>query len=259
VSLFNRYIGVDYSGAETPTSSLKALGVYFADRTSPPIEILPTVGLKKYWTRRSLAEWLATELSSEQPTLVGLDHAFSFPLRYFETHGLALDWNAFLNDFCHHWPTDDDHNYVDFVRDGECGEGYKRMGHSSWLRLTEMWTPTAKSVFLFDVQGAVAKSTHAGLPWLRYIRNLCPSVHFWPFDGWEVPTGKSAVIEVYPSLWMRRFPTEDRNNDQQAAYAVAAKLKRADSDGTLPQLFSPPLNREERTIAEIEGWILGVT
>jgi hypothetical protein len=25
----------------------------------------------------------------------------------------------------------------------------------------------AKRVFLFDVQGAVAKSTHAGLPWLH--------------------------------------------------------------------------------------------
>jgi hypothetical protein len=28
----------------------------------------------------------------------------------------------------------------------------------------------AKSVFHFDVPGSVAKSTHAGLPWLKYLR-----------------------------------------------------------------------------------------
>ena len=26
--------------------------------------------------------------------------------------------SAFLNEFQHHWPTDGDHTYVDFVRDG---------------------------------------------------------------------------------------------------------------------------------------------
>ena len=28
----------------------------------------------------------------------------------------------------------------------------------------------AKSVFHFDVQGSVAKSTHAGLPWIKALR-----------------------------------------------------------------------------------------
>jgi hypothetical protein len=28
----------------------------------------------------------------------------------------------------------------------------------------------AKSVFLFEVHGAVPKATYAGLPWLRYLR-----------------------------------------------------------------------------------------
>ena len=66
------------------------------------------------------------------------------------------------------------------------------------------------------------------------------------------------MAEVYPSLWMRRFPSEDRNGDQQAAYSVAAWLRRADTDGSLPQFLNPPLEPEERNAAEIEGWILGV-
>src|SRR5262249_46309828 len=87
---------------------------------------------------------------------------------YFEAHGLKPDWPAFLDDFQHHWPTDDDHAYVDFVRDGVMGNGAARTGNARWRRLTEQRAGGAKSVFHFDVQGSVAKSTHAGIPWLRF-------------------------------------------------------------------------------------------
>jgi len=256
---FERYIGIDYSGAETPTSSLSGLRVYVADGWSPPREILPPQSARKYWTRKGVAEWLRDELSGSKPALVGIDHAFSFPLRYFESHHLPLDWLAFLDDFQRHWPTDEDRTYVCFVTDGSRGSGSERMGDPSWLRLTELWTPAAKSVFQFNVQGQVATSTHAGLPWLRYLRARCSGkVHFWPFEGWEVPLGRSVVAEVYPSLWMRRFPRERRDADQHAAYSVAAWLQRADGNGSLPRYFDPPLTPEERAVAKVEGWILGV-
>jgi hypothetical protein len=106
--------------------------------------------------------------------------------------------------------------------------------------LTERWTATAKSVFQFDVQGAVAKSTYAGLPWLRYFRHECKrSIHFWPLDGWDIPEGSSVLAEVYPSLWMRRFPNWNRNSDCQAAYAAAAWMQRAERDGSLSQFLNP--------------------
>ena len=114
--LFERYLGIDYSGAETATSSLKGLRLYAATPGQPPAEIPPPPSPRKYWTRRGLAEWLAAELTDGPPTLVGIDHAFSFPLRYFEVHRLTPDWPAFLDDFRHHWPTDDDNMYVDFIR-----------------------------------------------------------------------------------------------------------------------------------------------
>ena len=40
---FAHYVGVDYSGAQTPTSSLKGLRVYAADQTSSPIEVQPGI------------------------------------------------------------------------------------------------------------------------------------------------------------------------------------------------------------------------
>jgi hypothetical protein len=150
---FDRYIGIDYSGAETPTSSLKGLRIYMADRASPPLEILPAPSARKYWTRRGIAEWLIVRLFEEQRLLVGIDHAFSFPIRYFEKYGLPLDWIGFLDDFQRHWPTDNDHTYVDFVRNGSVGDGAARIGDPHWRRLTER-RAAAKSVFHFGVPGS---------------------------------------------------------------------------------------------------------
>ena len=130
----------------------------------------PPPSPRKYWTRRGVAEWLVERIAESAPTLVGIDHGFSFPLRYFEVHTLAPEWPAFLDDFQHHWPTDDDHTYVDFVRDGAFGSGAARMGNARWRRVTEERAGGAKSVFHFNVQGSVAKSTHAGIPWLRFMR-----------------------------------------------------------------------------------------
>ncbi|MEO6994407.1 MAG: hypothetical protein ABI273_12305 [Lacunisphaera sp.] len=256
---FARYLGIDYSGAQTPTSSLSGLRVYSATPEQPPVEIQPPPSPRKYWTRRGLAEWLAATLLDGPPTLVGIDHAFSFPLRYFEFHLIPPDWPVFLDDFQHHWPTDGDHNYVDFIRDGLCGHGLERMGNSRWRRLTEERSRSAKSVFHFDVQGSVAKSTHSGLPWLRFLRRqLGDQVHFWPFDGWEPPPGRSVIAEVYPSLWKQTFPSEDRNAHQHDAYTVARWMRETDAAGQMPAAFTARLTPAERTLTRLEGWILGL-
>jgi len=255
--LFERYIGIDYSGAQTPWSPLKGLRVYIAEDLSLPVEVPPPAPLK-YWSRREIALWLGAELSKEIPSFVGMDHGFSFPLRYFEQHQLPLDWEFFLIDFQKHWPTDEN-IYVDFVRDGADGNGAARMGNSRWRRLTEERSIKAKSVFHFDVPGSVAKSTHAGLPWLLHLRrSMGTQVHFWPFDGWTFPEGCSVIAESYPALWSKNFPIEDRTQDQHDAYSIAAWVSCTDHEGLLTDLFTPTLSPEEKATSRIEGWILGV-
>ena len=158
--------------------------VYLADGDALPVEVAPPPSPRKYWSRRGIAEWLVERLAEETPTLIGIDHGFSFPLRYFETHGLKPDWPAFLDDFHRHWPTDDDHAYVDFVREGVMGNGAARAGNARWRRLTEERAGGAKSVFHFDVQGSA--------PRLRAPRRV------------SQPVGAGGLVSLFSSAWPLR-------------------------------------------------------
>ena len=253
---FCLHIGIDYSGAQKPTARLKGLQVYVAtdgmpDRVPPPVA---AKGRRPNWCRREIAEWLIEQARSGRRFIVGIDHAFSFPEPHFRRYGLA-SWPEFPEHFVEHWPTHEPHGYVDLLREGRP----QRTSSSDEFRLCERWTSSAKSVFRFDCQGQVAKSTHAGIPWLWHIRReVGDLVHFWPFDGWEAPTGRSVIAEAYPSIFRSRYPREDRSPDQQDAYSVARWLIETCENDFLERYLDPPLTPEERGVAMLEGWILGV-
>ena len=254
---FQKFIGIDYSGSGTPLTRTPGLQVYVATHDRLPKRVNPPstpAGRNRNWCRKEVAEWLIEQANSDKLFIAGLDFSFSLPLSYFQRYGLT-DWDDFLADFVEHWPTDRDDATVEALRKGNA-----RTGTSDEFRVTERWTSSAKSNFQFDVQGQVAKSTHAGIPWLHRIRQAVgKKVHFWPFDGWKVRQGKSVIAEVFPSMLRRRYPAEGRTVDQHDAYAVARWLKEMDCGMTLTEpFFDPPLSEEEQEVAELEGWILGV-
>lgn len=253
---FARYIGIDYSGAATPERGLPGIRVYESLRGAEPVERRPHRDPRRNWSRISLLDWLGKQLTaSPGPVLCGLDHAFSFPLAWFEEHARPLNWEAFLDDFVQGWPTHQRGVSVEALRRSPCER--RRPGSARWRRQTDLCFG-AKSVFHFDVPGSVAKSTHAGLPMLQCLRNrLGKAVHFWPFDGWVPRKGVSVIAEIYPSLWSHRYPRANRTPDQHDAYASAKALSGFDASGTLQSAFNPDLNSEARNAAEIEGWILG--
>lgn len=258
---FARYIGIDYSGAATAATNLTGIRVYQAAQgVGGALEIPPppTQPGRKNWSRRDLAKWLVDAVNDGPPTIIGIDHGFSFPMRYYEKHRIEPDWDAFLEDFVRHWPTDGHSCYVDDIREGKIGKGAERAGASRWRRIAEECCG-AKSVFHFDVQGSVAKSTHAGIPWLRSLRQETHGrAHFWPFDGWLPPDGKSVVCEIYPSLQSKRYPREKRNPHQQDAWAAATWLRESDASGALEQYFQPEMPSPMKSEMRVEGWILGV-
>ena len=255
---FTRYIGIDYSGAATPERGLTGLRVYQAEAGNEPVEARPSPDGRRHWSRATLADWLIATLAEPVPTLVGIDHAFAFPAAWYDHHAMAADWRGFLADFCAHFPTHKAGVSVQQVRDGVAGSGSARGGSARWRRRAEI-RAGAKSVFHFDVPGSVAKSTHAGLPWLWQLdARLGARLHAWPFDGWQIPAGRSAIAEIYPALWSADYPRDGRGGDQHDAYVVARALQTSDRDGTLPGLLAPPAEPADRAAADREGWILGV-
>lgn len=267
--MFECFIGIGYSGAQTPLTRLKGLQVYAArlgergvqrwacrhpDPSSEPVN----------WNRREVAERLRDEVLRGTHFLAGMDHGFSLPVAHFGHHRLDA-WPAFLNNFVAHWPTHHDRVGMDAVR--------RRLLHqrtNAWaptwlpeqgeaLRLTERWTASAKSVFLFDVQAITAKAAHAGIPWLKWLRDeVGDRLHFWPFDGWQLPPNKSVIAEVHPLIFRRRYPREQRESDEHDAYATARWMADMAARGALEGCFQPPLTPLERGVAELEGWMLGV-
>jgi hypothetical protein len=253
--MFDRYIGIDYSGRQAPVSRLQGLQVFNATPASNPVHVpVPSIGARN-WCRKDLAAWCIRELMADDRCIMGIGHGFSFPLSYMQRNGLK-SWSQFLEQFQSSWPTDRDHMYVDFVRDTN-----PPSGSADELRLCEKWTPNSASVFQFEPHGALARSTHAGIVWLNEMRRhpgLLEKVHFWPFDGFDVPEDKSVIAEAYSPLFRRRYPTEQRTSDEHDAYAVSIWLKHMDGRGALRQYLNPPLTLPERRYADIEGWILGI-
>ncbi len=256
--MFQRYIGIDYSGAQTSEKRLRGLQVFEASEDLLPRKVTPPdaerIGAVN-WTRREIAEWLIEIATQEDLFIAGIDHAFSLPWSYFKRHGINAAWDEFLEDFVTHWPSHNRETTVESLR-----KDNPRTGGSDEYRLTDRWTSSAKSIFLFDVQGQVAKSTHAGIPWLHHIRKETGGrIHFWPFDGWDIPEGKSVIAEVYPSIFRRRYSTEDLSGDERDAYAVARWLRDTDRNGFLRHYLNPPLTANEKDVARIEGWIFGIS
>jgi hypothetical protein len=128
------------------------------------------------------------------------------------------------------------------------------MANARWRQLTEERAGGAKSVFHFDVQGSVAKSTHAGIPWFRFIRQrLGERVYFWPFDGWDIPAGRSSLPRSIRRSGAAAWPARIRQAN------ICAWLSRADQDGSHATFLELDLTPSERAVAQVEGWIVGVT
>ncbi len=253
---FHRYIGIDYSGASEPCKPIRGLKVFVANLQSVPQEKQDPQSKTGNWSRVRLASWLLDRLREDVPTIVGIDHAFSYPLEAVDERARG-SWVDFLAWFEERWPT-----RCQTVR--ECCKPYEAIlkTHKEALRLTDKWAPTAMPICAgWKATGPnVFFSTHAGIPWLPWLRGQAGDrVHFWPFDGFEVPPGKSVVAEVYPRLFRRRYEEETTLiEDRLDAWLVCRWLKDRNDRNCLAQCFQPPLDEEEKRRARVEGWILGV-
>jgi hypothetical protein len=254
---FHRYFGIDYSGASLPTTPLPGLTVFVAGQEGEPLPQVSGNPRTPNWDRERLAFWLRDRLLENVPTVVGIDHAFSYPLHVMAPEARG-SWDEFLEWFETCWPTQKEA----VQKHSQAKEAHLEQ-HRRSSRLTDDWTSTAMPIFKGwkGNQGPnVFFSTHAGIPWLRWLRQeTAGKVHFWPFDGLKIPAGKSVIAEVYPRIFRRRYEWDVAfTDDQRDAWLVCKWLKDRDGKDRLAQYFQPPLEDAEERRAQVEGWILGV-
>ena len=286
---FQRFVGIDWSGAE----GLEQSGIQVAEievGSSAPHLVLPTGGAK--WSRPGVAKYLSQ--LNDKPTLVGLDFAFSVP--WPDVVGPLGDDLA-LDDAVHLWSrielicgttphlyarpiwTSVDSPFREYIHHygtGHRGEKYCR----EFKRLTEECVKNAISIYrMTGVQ--VGAGSFSGMRMLNHVsKNYANEIAIWPFE--KLDGRKTSIVEIYPSYFYRykdvRRPRKDDlregnfcdlqkalaaydselaisekrlSVDQADALVSASALREfAQPDG----VFScPPIPRINR-----EGWIFGV-
>jgi len=61
---FSRHIGIDYAGAETPTSRLRALQVFACRDNGEPVKVTPPAEGARNWTRFEVAQLCGTAIET---------------------------------------------------------------------------------------------------------------------------------------------------------------------------------------------------
>jgi len=275
--LFEKYIGIDYSGADKPRSKIKGLAVVQGSIHSPASLVYPSTGSSltsstsssdkdHLWSREEVYLWLRDQLlSSQERMIIGIDHGLSYPLSVLQQ--LELDqWDDFLKWSYQTWQT----TRLTMKQSKE----QAHYTNSIAKRLVEReFVPSTKSVVDLDrvsgMQGAVSYSTHTGLAWIYRLRYWQKrhgmNIHFWPFDGKIIPKQHHVIVEAYPSLYKRRMITEPHlsnistySEHERDAYYIAAWMQERDQEETLaPYLSLPTLSRAEYQLSLLEGWVLG--
>ncbi|MFC5652974.1 hypothetical protein ACFPYJ_28485 [Paenibacillus solisilvae] len=261
--MFERYIGIDYSGKGLPRQKHTAIQIFESTAAEEPCRAWG----RSSWSREGVHLYLAESLEAQRAgrqgaMIVGMDHGLSFPLSYFQDAArgkpVLRSYDEFLTHFDQHW------GGVKELPVSAIQSPTLPYRNPTELRLTEKFTSSAKSVLnLNPTLISVAFSTHAGIPWLCELRRSFGDVlHVWPYDGLIPADNKSVIAEVYPSLLYSRYtyPEELVKRDEKDAYAVSQWLREQDAGGTLCHYMSLlTLTSQQRDeIVPLEGWILGV-
>jgi hypothetical protein len=212
ITPFDRYIGVDWSGARGPTLKGLQVAVCEAGISVPTLVRNPAGG---HWTRPDFVAWLSEQLSLGPRILCGMDFSFCFPWRdrgaYFP--GLSDDpddWQDFWQRLESCCASDTQYFGGDFVQSkdfkdhfaeaGRVGNRYTRRLRMTEIACQEQGLGTPESVFNLRGPRQVGKGSLAGMRVLRELRQNT-SLAVWPFDS--LGTGSSAIVETFPTAFVR--------------------------------------------------------
>jgi hypothetical protein len=283
VRLFDRYLAIDWSAANTPKTGRDSIWIAerWATGAAPSVNPPTRAAAMAILTERSLAA-----RSRGERILVGCDFAFGYPAGAAQAITGGPGWQALWaylavviadaddnasNRFTvaealnlrlaapHFWGHPHHHSYAHL--------GPRRPAYATLPehRRAEALAQGAQPVWKLTGAGAVGSQSLLGIARLERLRHhpeLGPDIAVWPFetafaDRFERPI---TIAEIYPSL----FPLDDPTvvpKDRAQVETVVRRFAELDASGTLRDWLAPPasLSFADRAIAIAEeGWIVGV-
>ncbi len=210
---FDKFIGVDWSGAEGPYVKKLKVAVCMPGKAAPRL-VQPT--RSQIWRRDDLVDWITRETKSQR-VLVGIDFAFAYPYcdksDYFpgslKSPDSALTLWQTIEASCHV-----DNNFYGgrFYKDVSgpfsqylCYQTYKGLRFDNHrLRETEKACELigTRPACTFKCVGPdqVGSGSAAGMRVLDLIaKKYGKTIYIWPFD--DLTERKSVFVEIFPRLF----------------------------------------------------------
>jgi len=282
---FDRFIGIDWSGARGPKLPGIQVAVCEAGRAAPRL----VVGKHGAWRRSDLADWLARQCETGAP-LIGLDFSFTFPFcdrgAYFPAAAGPRDaaglW-ALVDDACRAAPEYYGGPFREaapwrdyFLSAGRRGVRYQARHKQAELACVAQGLGRPENVFKLIGPSQVGMGSLAGMRLLAALKRAVPRVSIWPFD--RCKTGVPVVAETFPRAFLAHAVRERRklrdhgplatvlavfgsrafrgalpSDDAADAIVLAAGLRARHAEKAL---WQPPGMTD--TVRRTEGWIFGV-
>ena len=205
---FDNFIGIDWSGDKNKYQRGISVAKCEMNQNAPKI-IQPK---DKYWSRRSLIEWLFKEINTKK-TLIGFDFAFSYPFydyfSYFpgirdspsSAYGLWEKIDNINNKIPNFygggiWLQEPHSNFFN-------APNLKGIFYKSRRRYTEIHAKnkihSPSPTFNCVGPGAVGTGSLAGMRVLNLLKN---KINIWPFNN-DFLNKKSLAVEIFPTYYFR--------------------------------------------------------
>jgi hypothetical protein len=284
---FDNFVAIDWSGAVRNYDGI-AVAICRPGRTAPKLVQAPG----HRWTRKTIADWLTSQLGKGSRLLIGFDFSFGFP---FETDGGYLGGKApAIDDIFSLWTLiearsagDRDFGCTRFIADTDYAFLFWLQGTrpTHWIErkrrtevaCAELTKTRPDSLYKILHSKQVGKASITGIRVLHHIRTSTSGrVAIWPFE--KVRT--SAIVEIYPTMFRKmaagavakirsrqqlnaalgrigsqpmRSINEDFSDHETDALLSAAGLRKIAGD---PAVWNPLETTSPRV--QREGWIFGV-
>jgi len=293
VSRFERFVGIDWSGAKQQFQRGIQIAELCKGDTRPRIKS-PPVGNR--WSREAARDYIVS--LAGRPTLIGIDFAFSVPwdgaknrLPHCIANLSSVDelWR-FVDEFCKResffyagpmWRSERSPLRSFVLCAGHKGSNFS----SNQLRATDLAAkPRPETIYKIVGAKTVGAGSFAGMRILHTLRQLADKrIAIWPFDTSD--TADVVIVEVYPSAFYamaeQRRPNPKKDSQQAIAKVTRAvlnhfnisakclvvglsgdKLDALIASAALASLVQKPgalhVPHALRETAAREGWIFGV-